>query len=619
MCRTDYVDCLALPVSTPTTVPLCRLQWRRLAPVPPLCSPRAVSSSSPTAAVSTSVQCDAPSRTLSPRPVPLNPRCAIFAPIEAVLGPAPPPSHHVVVLRLAAPSRADRPLCAVAPLSPLSPLSRVAPLLPSSHLFCAGLAHPLAPQRCRFVAGGPAPPSPCHHKHARRRLAPLRGLAWRAPGPVPRSHALVLPPRAPTQSSRAPTAPSHGPASPHHACSRRLLCTSHLPPARAFSRTRAPSSAPSRLLARRPPPPALPPHLPPPRVPSRGPASSHHAHLRLPPRAPFPAPARAVSRPPVPCHVRPRRLPRPLASCSARSPHLAPARPISRPRTPSPGLASLLPALTPPFRAPSCTYGAPWRSHRQTPRAVAPHRAAPLTPRAPPRRLHAVSHGAARSQPPFRTFRGPCAISRPAWPSSCRVVPRRALFRYAARTAPCRALFAPNGAFPRPAPPSACPAAPSAPRLAAERPVPPSACPPRRLRAPWGRLVPGAVVCALRSQCPTSSPQQPAAPSVHPTSVSTPHCAVFAPRLAPRPVIAPPRRLVPRRPVCAPRPVVSHYTPPFSRRTERSQPRCALCKARRALLPPHGAVSHLALSSRAASCRVHAAPCRFAFHRRPAP
>ncbi|KAA1477896.1 hypothetical protein DENSPDRAFT_885465 [Dentipellis sp. KUC8613] len=85
---------------------------------------------------------------VAPRCALSTPCCALFAPLGAVLGPAPPSSDHVV-LHLALPSRASRCLRAVAPLSHITPLSHVAPLPPSSHSFCASLARPRAPQRRR--------------------------------------------------------------------------------------------------------------------------------------------------------------------------------------------------------------------------------------------------------------------------------------------------------------------------------------------------------------------------------------------------------------------------------------------------------------------------------------
>ncbi|KAA1479048.1 hypothetical protein DENSPDRAFT_886381 [Dentipellis sp. KUC8613] len=602
----------------------------RFGPVPPslfAASPRLHEAvSSPHTAVARSRVHDTASLASA---APRRPRTSTCCPSAAISHP------HMAVSRPC--TTVLRPYVAVA--RPYAAVSRprgsvprprsLPPALAHGHLHSLAatcLAHPLVPQRCRFVARGPAPPSRCCHKRARRCLAPLRGLVCRCQPWLGASRSPSCPPSrrlAPCgitfapggllapycartrlcchhERRRSPLAPptalSHGPVSPHHACSCRS-CVPHLPPARAFKRTRAPSSAPSRLLACRPPYPALLHHLPPThaishaRVLSRGPASSHHTHLRLRPRTPFPAPTCAVSRPPVPSHVHPHHLLHPLASSSACSPHLAPAHTISRSRTPSPGLASLLPALTPPFchHARIVPRSAPII---RRPAPSPPHRAALLTPRAPPCRLHAVSHGAARSQPPFCTSRGPCAILRPAPPSSCCVAPRRALSRHAA----------PSPATPRrlrPAAPSSRPKGPSRamrrhlhalPRRT--RPVSPSSAPfchlcgPRAVFQPHGAVLcpmPSSVRPAVPSECPTSPPQHLAAPSVLPSSVSTPHCAVFAPSRAPPrhhptpPSRAPSPRLraaprplngLPRHLNAAPRPVVSHSIPPFPCRAE---------------------------------------------------
>ncbi|KAA1477891.1 hypothetical protein DENSPDRAFT_885460 [Dentipellis sp. KUC8613] len=62
-----------------------------------------------------------------------------------------------------------------------------------------------------------SPPCPPQRRHGSRPVVPSNALrhhlrAWRAPGPALRSHALMLPPCAPTQFSRTPMAPSRTPA-----------------------------------------------------------------------------------------------------------------------------------------------------------------------------------------------------------------------------------------------------------------------------------------------------------------------------------------------------------------------------------------------------------------------
>ncbi|KAA1479717.1 hypothetical protein DENSPDRAFT_887010 [Dentipellis sp. KUC8613] len=120
---------------------------------PPLHSPGAVSS--PIAAVSMSVRCDVPSRALSPHPVLFDP----IVPYSLPLGPSQAMLRH---------------------LRATSSCTSLRRLVPSALVAMSRPSHAWYPShRCRFVAGGPTPPSRCHHKRARRRLTPLRGLACR--------------------------------------------------------------------------------------------------------------------------------------------------------------------------------------------------------------------------------------------------------------------------------------------------------------------------------------------------------------------------------------------------------------------------------------------------------
>ncbi|KAA1479892.1 hypothetical protein DENSPDRAFT_789662, partial [Dentipellis sp. KUC8613] len=191
----------------------------------------------------------------------------------------------------------------------------------------------------------------------------------------------------------------------------------------------------------------------PPPVPSAHPRVFKHT---LPPSSPSPT----VSRPPAPSPAPARHLLPPRAVSCPRSRRVPPAHAVSRPPVPSP--AARPPDLPPPH-AFSWPRVAATRPHAAVPRpimhlsrpvalpssdarAVAPHRAALLTPRAPPRRHRVVSRHTVLS---LATPRG----LRPAAPSSRPMGPSRALRRHL-HAPPCR-----------------------------QCPVPPSSAPFRRLRA----------------------------------------------------------------------------------------------------------------------------------------
>ncbi|KAA1480080.1 hypothetical protein DENSPDRAFT_887351 [Dentipellis sp. KUC8613] len=408
-------------------------------------------------------KCDAPSRTLSPRPVPLNPRCAIFAPIGAVSGPAPPPSRHIVLCHLvptalfasrpSRPSRAWHPshhrrACFVQALRTLPHPSGVDSwlvALPRPRA-AATNAHAAVSRPCEglCVAASPSlaphdrcscPPScrlaPCGVTFAPVLSRPNGAVSW----PSVTASRLLAP--SPARPISPPPVPSCTPARLQACPPAFEPIARRIPPSRAISRPPAPS-------------PVLPHHLPPPH------AISH-------PRAPFPAPARAVSRPP-----------RPFAPSSARPPDLPPPHAFSWPR-----VAATRPHAAVPH--PIMHLSRPVALPSSDARAVAPHRAALLTPRAPPRRHRVVSRHTTLSLTTPRRLRPAAPSSHPMGPSHalrrhlhappchpCPVPPSSAPFRR------LRAVMHINCAVLRHSRALALPAVPS-PAVACRRP--PSLCP----------------------------------------------------------------------------------------------------------------------------------------------